>query len=249
MDSTGKQHRLALPELLEEPSESSTCWNCEQPWHPGPCGLGPEGPSPEAAPLDGLAEPAGAPARPAPPSISSPHVKKTFPLRLSASEREEGKRAASRMPSYRPGPWYGANRSWTEADWWRLVGVDWANHVNGLPAGVEPRLPSKEVKLLQVRIAELERAAPAHQARHPAVELEPTPAILAGDSFVAMCSGCGLFVCAHRPRALKACPTCGCEVWWEQTLPVGPFRAAQQSQGPAEKPAKPRRSSSRRAKR
>lgn len=56
------------------------------------------------------------------------------------------------------------------------------------------------------------------------VALKPTPAMNEGRSCVAMCSWCGLLACATELVRLKACPACGSLYWWEQTLPVGPFR-------------------------
>jgi len=56
------------------------------------------------------------------------------------------------------------------------------------------------------------------------VDINPTPAMRAGKTYVARCSWCGLQVCAARGVPLRPCPACdGWTGWWEQTLPVGPF--------------------------
>lgn len=54
----------------------------------------------------------------------------------------------------------------------------------------------------------------------------------AGGTRLEQCSWCGLLVaapdCGHHRRTdpLGACPRCGRSHWWSQTLPVGPFQAA-----------------------
>lgn len=62
------------------------------------------------------------------------------------------------------------------------------------------------------------------------VRLEPTEAMRAGLAYLTQCSGCGLLAAVvgglddePAPRKLGACPACGCEQWWRQDLPVGPF--------------------------
>lgn len=62
------------------------------------------------------------------------------------------------------------------------------------------------------------------------VRLEPTEAMRAGLAYLMQCSGCGLLAAVvgglddePAPRKLGACPACGCEQWWRQGLPVGPF--------------------------
>lgn len=206
---------------------------------------------PEAAPED-VQDLDDRPAR-ATSTLSDPKVKKTFPLRLSAMEREEGKRAAGRMPLGTAARFTFERKPWTEADWWRKVGLDWANVVNALPEGAEGFLPSRELKRLQGRIAELERGASDAMPElrwFPGLELEPTPAMLTGDAKVSQCAGCGLLVCttsASPKRHLGACPACDGQTWWRQTLPVGPFRKATSEGAGEEKQPKKRSSSKRRA--
>ena len=62
------------------------------------------------------------------------------------------------------------------------------------------------------------------------MRLEPTEAMRAGLAYLTQCSGCGLLAAVvgglddePAPRKLGACPACGCEQWWRQELPVGPF--------------------------
>lgn len=64
------------------------------------------------------------------------------------------------------------------------------------------------------------------------VQIRPTIAMQAGESFVAQCSWCGLLVCAEKKAPLGDCPACSSSSarpvayphsWWAQDLPVGPF--------------------------
>lgn len=59
--------------------------------------------------------------------------------------------------------------------------------------------------------------------------LDPTPAMVAGESYVTQCAWCGLLACVvggiekPAPKTIGACPACGRTEWWRQELPVGPF--------------------------
>lgn len=59
------------------------------------------------------------------------------------------------------------------------------------------------------------------------LEVHPTPAMLKGEQLVHQCSWCGL-VAVQSSLAdgpLKACPACGTERWWGQTLPLAGLHA------------------------
>jgi hypothetical protein len=64
----------------------------------------------------------------------------------------------------------------------------------------------------------------------PDLAVAPTLSdVRAGGTRLRQCSNCGLLVAApdcgqYRSRdPLAACPRCGRDHWWDQTLPVGPF--------------------------
>lgn len=58
------------------------------------------------------------------------------------------------------------------------------------------------------------------------LELEPTPAMLAGRQSVFQCAWCGTVVVQPRPSSasLGPCPACAQTTWWEQALPVAGLR-------------------------
>lgn len=63
----------------------------------------------------------------------------------------------------------------------------------------------------------------------PPVEVEPTPAMRAGEQSLFQCSWCGCVVVQPRPasRQLGACPSCGDprSTWWSQHgLPLAGLR-------------------------
>jgi hypothetical protein len=98
------------------------------------------------------------------------HHRKNFPLRLNASERDRARAAAARMPpAKRPGSSFYSRQPWTEADYWRAVGLDWAEYVNAQPATDKPdaEMPREVVARLQARVAELETQLAAAQKARP----------------------------------------------------------------------------------
>lgn len=56
----------------------------------------------------------------------------------------------------------------------------------------------------------------------------PTPAMKVGRARVEGCRSCGCLVYvtsgANRPTALGPCPVCGRSSWYQERVPVGPFR-------------------------
>ena len=71
----------------------------------------------------------------------------------------------------------------------------------------------------------------AEEHRPLRVTLDPTNAMLAGESVVDQCSWCGTLVEHEAQIPLNACPACGDTKWWRQALPVGPFKAKEPTDG------------------
>ena len=65
------------------------------------------------------------------------------------------------------------------------------------------------------------------------LNLEPTPAMRAGTARLEGCRNCGTIVYvtsgANRAAALGPCPVCGRSNWYQERVPVGPFREAEAS--------------------
>lgn len=58
------------------------------------------------------------------------------------------------------------------------------------------------------------------------LDLEPTPAMLAGTQTVNQCAFCGTVIVAPSSRrALGPCPCCAEPRWWRQSLPIAGLRS------------------------
>lgn len=102
--------------------------------------------------------------KPKRPSANGVRDRKSHSVRFLNAEWQQVENAAkrTRWGDLNPRRWWSDHPGVPTLSWCQSITLDWAQHVNALPASVKAQKPSEVVKALQERNAQLEALLRAH---------------------------------------------------------------------------------------